>query len=30
MGVITPVKFSSFEDIEEAFQADWIKFRSKK
>jgi hypothetical protein len=30
MGVITPVKFSSFEDIEEKFQADWIEFRGKK
>jgi hypothetical protein len=30
MGAITPVKFSSLEDIEEKFQADWIKFRSKK
>lgn len=30
LGVIEPVEFTSFEDIEERFQADWIKFRSKK
>ena len=30
MGVVEPVKFKSFEDIEERFQADWIAFRSKK
>ena len=30
MGAVEPVKFKSFEDIEERFQADWIAFRSKK
>jgi hypothetical protein len=30
MGVVEPVKFKSFEDIEEQFQADWIALRSKK
>lgn len=30
MGVVEPVKFVSFEDIEERFQADWIEFRRKK
>ena len=30
MGVVEPVKFKNFEDIEERFQADWIVFRSKK
>ena len=30
MGVVEPVEFKSFEDIEERFQADWIAFRSKK
>lgn len=30
MGVVEPVKFKSFEGIEERFQADWIAFRSKK
>jgi hypothetical protein len=30
MGVVKPVKFKSFEDIEERFQTDWIVFRSKK
>ena len=30
MGVIEPVVFESFENIEERFQADWIGFRSKK
>jgi hypothetical protein len=30
MGKVEPVTFVSFEDIEERFQADWIKFRSKK
>lgn len=30
MGVVEPVAFKSFEDIEERFQADWIVFRSKK
>jgi hypothetical protein len=29
MGVVEPITFISFEDIEERFQADWIKFRSK-
>lgn len=30
MGVVEPVEFRSFEDIEERFQADWIAFRGKK
>ena len=30
MGVVEPVEFKSFSDIEEQFQADWIAFRSKK
>jgi hypothetical protein len=30
MGVIEPVEFKSFEDIEEQFQADWIALRRKK
>ena len=30
MGVVKPVEFKSFEDIEELFQTDWIAFRSKK
>jgi hypothetical protein len=30
MGKVEPVAFVSFEDIEERFQADWIKFRSKR
>jgi len=30
MGEIEPVGFVSFEDIEARFQADWIKYRSKK
>lgn len=30
MGVVKPVEFNSFADIEEQFQADWIAFRSKK
>jgi hypothetical protein len=30
MGMVEPVEFKSFEDIEERFQADWIAFRSKK
>ncbi len=30
MGVVEPVEFESFEDIEELFQSDWIAFRSKK
>jgi len=29
MGRVEPVEFKSFEDIEEQFQKDWIKFRSK-
>jgi hypothetical protein len=28
MGKVEPVDFISFEDTEERFQADWIKFRS--
>jgi len=30
MGEVEPVGFVSFEDIEARFQADWIKYRSKK
>jgi hypothetical protein len=30
MGIVEPVEFKSFEEIEEQFQADWIAFRSKK
>ncbi len=30
LGVVKPVEFTSFEDIEERFQKDWIKYRSKK
>jgi hypothetical protein len=30
MGVVAPVEFKNFVDIEERFQADWIAFRSKK
>ena len=30
MGVVEPVKFKNFEDIEERFQADWIACRRKK
>jgi len=30
MGVVEPVEFNSFEDIEERFQVDWIAFRGKK
>lgn len=30
MGVVEPVEFKNFLDIEEQFQADWIAFRSKK
>lgn len=30
MGVVEPVEFKSFENIEELFQSDWIAFRSKK
>lgn len=30
MGVVEPVSFKSFEDIEDRFQADWIALRSKK
>ena len=30
MGVVEPIEFKSFEDIEERFQSDWITFRSKK
>ncbi len=30
MGVVEPVEFKSFEEIEEQFQADWIALRSKK
>lgn len=30
MGSVEPVKFVSFEDIENRFQADWLKFRRNK
>jgi hypothetical protein len=30
MGVVEPIDFTTFEDIEERFQADWLVFRSKK
>ncbi|MGC2167046.1 MAG: DUF6516 family protein [Gallionella sp.] len=30
MGAVEPVKFVSFEDIENRFQADWIRFRRNK
>ncbi|NOT99508.1 MAG: transcriptional regulator [Sideroxydans sp.] len=30
MGVVEPVEFKSFEEIEEQFQADWVALRSKK
>ena len=30
MGVVEPIEFKSFEDIEERFQADWIAFRRKR
>ena len=30
MGMVEPVEFKSFEDIEERFQADWIAFRRKR
>lgn len=29
LGVVTPVIFTSFEDIEDQFQADWTALRSK-
>jgi hypothetical protein len=28
MGMVEPIAFTSFEDIEERFQADWVTFRS--
>lgn len=30
MGVVEPIDFTTFEDIEERFQADWVAFRGKK
>jgi len=30
MGVVEPIDFTTFEDLEERFQADWLVFRSKK
>jgi hypothetical protein len=30
LGIVESIEFISFEDIEERFQADWIKFRGKK
>ena len=30
MGEVVAIEFISFEDIEDRFQADWAKFRSKK
>jgi hypothetical protein len=30
MGVVEPIDFTTFEDIEERFQVDWAVFRSKK
>lgn len=30
MGVVTPTAFTSFEDIEDRFQQDWMRYRSKK
>ena len=30
MGVVEPIDFTTFEDIEARFQADWVTFRSKK
>jgi len=30
MGAVTPIKFNSHENIEEEFQADWIKFMGRK
>jgi hypothetical protein len=29
LGVVTPVEFESFENIEAAFEADWTTLRSK-
>jgi hypothetical protein len=28
MGMVEPIAFTSFEDIEERFQADWVTIRS--
>lgn len=30
MGVVEPVEFMNFEEIEERFQTDWVAFRGKK
>lgn len=30
LGVVEPIDFKSFDDIEERFQSDWVAFRSKK
>jgi hypothetical protein len=30
MGEVEPIAFTSYEDIEDRFQADWTAFRSKK
>lgn len=30
MGKVESIEFTSFEDIEERFEQDWLKFRSKK
>jgi hypothetical protein len=30
LGIVESIEFISFENIEERFQADWIKFRGKK
>ncbi|MHB1237687.1 MAG: hypothetical protein ACYCY7_08985 [Gallionella sp.] len=29
MGVVEPIEFKNFEDLDERFQADWIAFGSK-
>ncbi len=29
-GVVTPVEFTNFEDLEDHFQADWVALRSTK
>lgn len=30
MGMVEPVEFTNFEDIEDRFQADWAAFRNRK
>jgi hypothetical protein len=30
MGVVEPIDFTTFEDIEDRFQVDWVAFRSMK